>query len=295
VTGTGRIARCHSNFFDVLLDSGVARCVIRGRLRLERRAILAGDLVEVSCAGDGAHVIEKVLPRRNELIRPPIANVDTLLVVFTIKEPPFNSRVVDKLLVLAEARGMNALVCLNKADLYSTEEIESGLAAYRSASYVTLVASARTGLGMDALRAGLGFGVAVLAGQSGVGKSSILNSLIPGSSREVGDISKKRNAGRHTTKGVALILLGGGGALVADTPGFSRLEVETLTKEEIAGGFPEIRRLKGRCRFSDCAHRHEPGCAVKEAVALGAMGATRYESYIAMLDEAEQYEQRRYR
>ncbi|MGE5485053.1 MAG: ribosome small subunit-dependent GTPase A [Ignavibacteriales bacterium] len=300
MTDTGRIVKCHSNFFDLLLDRGVAgrgvaRCVLRGRLRLERRDILAGDLVEVSPVPDGSFVVQKVLPRRNRLLRPPVANVDTLLVVFTVKEPPFNYRVVDKILVIAETRGLEALVCLNKADLCGPGEIESALEPYRKASYRTVVTSARTRSGIGELRGAIGRGVVVLAGQSGVGKSSILNALIPGSRREVGDISRKRNAGRHTTKGVDLLVLPGSGGLVADTPGFSRLELEALTREEVAGGFPEIRRLEGQCRFSDCAHRHEPECAVKTAVAVGAIGATRYESYIAMLDEAELYEQRRYR
>lgn len=291
---SGRVIKCHSNFFDVLVGGAVVRTVLRGRLRLDRLEILAGDLVEVAKAPDGCYVIEHLLPRKNVMRRPPVANVDLLLVVFTLRDPPFNPLVVDKLLVLAESRGFGAVVCLNKSDLYPVGDSAAALEPYRLAGYRTVATSAVTGSGMDELRGGLSGGVGVLAGQSGVGKSSLLNTLIPGVEREVGGISRKRNMGRHTTKGVDLLSVPGGG-LVADTPGFTRLEMEELGKKDLLCGFPEIRRLEGTCRFSDCVHRSEPDCAVKEAVASGGIGRSRYESYLAMFDEVEMREQRRYK
>lgn len=291
---SGRVIKCHSNFFDVLVGGAVVRTVLRGRLRLARLEILAGDLVDLARAPDGCYVVERVLPRKNVMRRPPVANVDLLLVVFTLRDPPFNPLVVDKLLVLAESRGFEAMVCLNKSDLYPARDSLAALEPYRLAGYRTVVTSAVTGAGIEELRGGLSGGVAVIAGQSGVGKSSLLNALIPGAGREVSGISRKRNMGRHTTKGVDLLSVPGGG-LVADTPGFTKLEMEELTKEDLLRGFPEIRSLEGTCRFSDCVHRNEPDCAVKEAVASCRIGSSRYESYLAMFDEVEMREQRRYR
>ncbi|MCR4398544.1 MAG: ribosome small subunit-dependent GTPase A [Firmicutes bacterium] len=285
----GRVIRCHSNFFDVLVEGSVARAVVRGRLRLERKDILAGDRVEISSGG----VIERVLPRKNEMVRPPVANVDKLLVVFTLESPPFAPLVVDKLLVLGEAGSLECVLCLNKADLYEPGVADDALSPYRAAGYRTVLTSALTGLGIDELREGLGSGLAVLAGQSGVGKSSILNALIPGVGRTVGSVSRKTHRGKHTTKGVELLRVPGGG-LIADTPGFTRLELETLSPSEVSAGFPEIARIRRECRFADCGHRAEPDCAVKAAVARGEIAESRYGSYLAMMEEAELHDRRRY-
>ncbi|NPV71685.1 MAG: ribosome small subunit-dependent GTPase A [Firmicutes bacterium] len=291
---TGRVIRCHSNFFDVLLDGEVVRCVLRGRLRLERSEVLAGDWVETVGARDGSHVIQRVLERKNELARPPVANVDMLLVVFTLRQPPLNLAIVDRLLVLAEECGLEAALCMNKADIYSPDEVSPVLNSYAATPYRLIVASARTGQGVAEVRDALKDKVSVLAGQSGVGKSSILNALIPGMGRETGEVSRKTGRGRHTTKGVELLVLPAGG-FVADTPGFARLELEAVDKSALVGRFPEFEAFQGMCRFSNCVHRQEPGCAVKEAVVAGRISASRYGNYVLMLDEAEMKEDRRYR
>jgi ribosome biogenesis GTPase len=271
----------------VLIDGHEVECRQRGRFRLEKRPVLTGDQVQVSLIGDGKGAIEEILPRKSELKRPPIANVDQALVVFTLKAPEKNLPILDRFLVLAENTGLDVIIVLNKTDLLAEEEVNDFAQTYRTIGYPVLPVSAREGTGLDALRPLLGGKTSVVAGQSGVGKSRLLNSLKPGLQLVTGGLTAKLERGRHTTRHVELIPLESGG-LVADSPGFTYLEFAEIEKEELRDLFPEFRPFTPQCRFSSsCLHRHEPDCRVKEALTRGPIAQSRYDNYLAFLAEIE--------
>lgn len=283
----GQVVRSHSNLHYVLIDGREVECRQRGRFRLEKRPVLTGDLVQVSLTGDGNGVIEEILRRKVELKRPPIANVDQALIVFTLKAPERNLPLLDRFLVLAEHTGLDVVIVLNKIDLLAPVEVEEFAGTYRAIGYPVVPVSAREGAGLDALRPLLEGKTSVVAGQSGVGKSRLLNALKPGLQLVTGALSAKLERGRHTTRHVELIPLDSGG-LVADSPGFTYLEFTEIEKEDLRDLFPEFRSLTPQCRFSSsCLHRHEPDCRVKEALAEGQIVRTRYDNYLTFLAEIE--------
>ncbi len=289
---TGRVIASHSNFYDVQVGGAVYRCRPRGRFKLEGTRVLAGDMVVFREAGAGEGYIEGVEPRKVELTRPPIANVDQAVVVFTQVQPDKNYALVDRFLVMAEGKGLAVTLCLNKRDLLPDDEVTEAVRYYRAAGYEVIPVSAKQAMNIDALRAALAGKVSVLAGQSGVGKSTILNRLVPGAELVTGGLSRKVQRGKHTTRHVSLLDTGDG--LVADTPGFTNIEIGEIRPNELAADFPEFEKYDGKCRFSGCLHDHEPGCAVKEAVAAGAIAPTRYQHYLDFLGEAREAQKHRY-
>lgn len=317
VLGEGIVTGHISDYFDVWTGSRTIRCKVRGRLKGEDVRVLVGDRVLISAGmsdrpgvngpNGGAYgsdgrtfrrlpiqgMIERVLDRKNELVRPSVANVDLVVLVFTIREPNFNARLVDKILVSAESLGIEPVLCLNKIDLLRSGDSSKVVEIYGAAGYEVYLTSALTGVGVDRLACRLVGHTAVLAGQSGVGKSRLLNALVPGASAKVGDIGRKGLRGRHTTKYVELKRLPAGGFL-ADTPGFSRLDIEGIRKEDLARFFREMRPWLGRCRFRGCLHKDEPECAVKDAVSKKTIPETRYASYLDFLEELREWETRRY-
>lgn len=283
----GRVVRSHSNVHYVDIGGEVLECRPRGRLRYLEESVLTGDLVKVSRAGPGLGAIDEVLPRRNVLARPHVANIDQVVVVFAFHEPELDLGLVDRFLVLASASELDAALCLNKTDLATPAEVAAVRAVYEALGYPLVTASAVLGQGLAELRGRLAGKTSVLAGPSGVGKSSLLNALDPGLGLRTGEVSRKVRRGTHTTRHVALIDVGGGG-LVADTPGFTQLDLANMKPSDVAWHFPEIAELAPGCRFRGCFHRAEPGCRVKEAVAAGDMDPGRYERYLSLLGEAEQ-------
>ncbi|MBX5465708.1 MAG: ribosome small subunit-dependent GTPase A [Clostridia bacterium] len=295
---TGRVVKVLNQWYEVQTEEGVLAARPRGRLRREGEgAPLAGDMVEVLPAPDGTARIERILPRRNRLDRPPVANVDRLLVVASWREPEIVPELVDRALLEAERRGIPAALVLNKVDRIAgqpglLEEARRFLEPYRKAGYPVLLTAALDGTGLEELRALLAGGLTVLAGASGVGKSSLLNALLPGARLRTGTLSRAER-GMHTTRHVELLPLPDGG-WVADTPGFVRLEPAGLEDpREVRDAFPELARAGGSCRFRDCLHQDEPGCAVREAVARGEIDAGRYARYRALLEEVRQAAGRR--
>lgn len=248
----------------------------RGRIRKDGGGILTGDLVQMD-----ETTIESVLPRKNALVRPPVANVDMALLVVTLKEPWIPLRDVDRRLAFIHLAGVRPVVALNKADLIPGEERDAFVALYRKAGYQTIALSAKKGEGLLELLPLLGQGITVFSGPSGAGKSTLL-SRITGRELLTGTVSKT-DRGKHTTKWVELLAVGDG--YVCDTPGFSAMDVPTMDLVEVARLFPEIGALSDRCRFSDCLHRKEPDCAVHEAVEAGDVAPSRYGSYLAILEE----------
>lgn len=290
----GIVTRAIGGFFRVLLDDGrVVETRPRGRLRKEGVTLLTGDRVDVTVQPDGSGVIEAVRPRRSQLLRPPVANVDQVVIVTAFTDPTPNYPLLDRLLVSAAAAGVSPLLCWNKADLVSQDVIDDDVQPYAAVGYDVVVTSAASYSGMESLRRALIGRVSTFAGPSGVGKSALLNRLHPVWERETGEVSRRLGRGRHTTRAVELLSLPEGG-LVADTPGFSTLDVRDIPAAELGGYWPEIARRAAHCRFPGCLHREEPGCAVRRAAESGDVHPRRYRNYLELLSEIEQWEARRY-
>lgn len=284
---TGRIIKALSGFYYVDVGEGPAiPCRGRGRLRHRRQTPLVGDRVEISLADDGTGMVDAVLPRKNEFHRPMVANIDQMVLIASGATPVTDPFLIDRMAAMAEWKGCEVLICFNKCDLDRAEELA---AVYRKAGFTTLQVSAETGDGIPELSAAISGKVSAFTGNSGVGKSSILNALQPGFSLEVGEVSEKLGRGRHTTRHVELFPVCGG--LVADTPGFSAFDVEqmeAIPKDELAGAFREFRPYLERCRFQGCAHVKERGCAVRSAVEAGDIASSRHKSYIRLYEQARE-------
>lgn len=278
----GILLRRYGGFYYVESEGDVLTCRARGRLKREGE-LLPGDRVEVTVLGPGEGVIEGVRPRSTLLERPSVANVEQAIIVFSLSTPPPDLELLDRLLFLSSVKGIRAVIVWNKADEALKEHLElPGL--YRQIGYQGLIASARTGQGVDGLQEILSGRLSTFAGPSGVGKSSLLNAIHPALNLRTGEVSVKSGRGRHTTRHAELIRLPGGG-WVADTPGFSRLDLPSIDHQEVAAHFPEMETYIGRCRFNSCLHRCEPGCAVVAAAAMGEITRHRYEHYLKFLEE----------
>ncbi len=288
--------------YRVRTADGTIEASLRGRLKKAQRRrgqrqgdqIVIGDLVTVGAGSGGARVIEAVRPRRTWLARRPswsrvdrvvAANLDRLLVVVSVGDPPPSRFAIDRMLVMGESGGMACQLVLNKVDLPGSSAVVAELTrAYRTAGYQVLPTSAVTGAGIEAFRAVIEAGSSALAGPSGAGKSSLLNRVEPGLDLRTRPVGRRSRAGRHTTVSSRLIALSGGGR-VADTPGFSDIGVGDVEAAALGGCFPEFRPFLGRCHFNDCTHIHEPGCAVAAAVASGHIQQERHASYRTILEE----------
>lgn len=270
----GKIYKGIGGFYYVATDTGeIIECKARGKFRKERIIPIIGDDVEIEVK-NGKGSITEIYERKNSLIRPAVANIDLIVVVVAAKDPDPATFVTDKMLVNAEINGIEAVVCINKTDLAENAELKE---IYEKSGYKTLSVSATEKNGLDELFEMIKGKTAAFAGVSGVGKSTIL-SHITGMSLETGEVSDKISRGRHTTRHVELFKVAGGG-YVLDTPGFSSVETEDITAEDLEECFPEIREISGGCRFRGCAHLEEPDCAVKKAVSDGRIPQSRYESY----------------
>ena len=281
-SGTGLVLRCVSGFYYVEAGEQVYTCRTRGAFRRQGLVPVAGDRVTFSLREDGEGTVESVLPRKNCLVRPPVANLDLLVMVASVREPQTNTLVLDKMIAIAEKQGICPMVVISKTDLADPSELEM---TYRKAGLECFAVSVKRPETLEPLRQRLAGHVSVFSGNSGVGKSSILNALEPGLLLETGDISRKLGRGRHTTRTAALYRLAGG--YLADTPGFSSLDmeqVEPIRKEELADCFREFAPYFGRCRFAGCAHYKEPGCAVRQAVERGDIALSRYQSYVTLYE-----------
>lgn len=293
----GQIVKAISGFYYVRSPEGEEiQCRARGVFKFKKKKLtpLVGDYVQYEMTGPGEGFVTSVEPRQTELLRPPIANVDQAVVVCSLREPEFHQMPVDRFLVHGERAGLELIICLTKRDLVDDDsEVERIRAIYQPAGYPVIVTSIRTQVGIDELKKFLAERTSVFAGQSGVGKSSLLNQLLPDRRLETGEVSRKLRRGRHTTRQVELLPLNNGGQ-VADTPGFSQLTFQGFEPEELSGCFPEMRELSDRCRFRGCLHLNEPGCAVKEAVQNEEIHAGRYNNYLQFLTEIKEEQQRRY-
>lgn len=292
---SGQIIKAISGFYYVRSDTGkVIQCRARGIFKFDKKKIkpLVGDLVSWDSTGLDEGIITSIQPRWTELLRPPIANVDQAVVVCALQEPKFQSLPLDRFLVHAEREQLQIVICLTKRDLVDDEaEIEMVREMYHKSGYPIVITSVRTEDGISELISYLHDKTTVFAGLSGVGKSTLLNRILPEATQKVGAVSEKIGRGKHTTRQVELLLLAGGGQ-IADTPGFSQLGLEGMKAEELTFAFPEFESYLEACRFRGCFHQNEPGCAIKQAVEAGELNQTRYEHYLLFLQEIQQ--ERRY-
>lgn len=280
---TAQVIKMYNGFYylQVAGQEELLSCRLRGRIKRNKGAVVTGDYVEYQMLEDGTGVIESCLPRRTLLKRPAVANIDQVLITFAARQPDLNQLLLNRFLVLAEWSGIPEIViCINKCDLL--EEKADFLQDYVQAGYKLLMVSAQEGQGIQELKNLLAGRVTVFAGPSGVGKSSLLNAVDSNLELATGKISDKIKRGKHTTRAACLLPLPGGGTVV-DTPGFSAAELENIDKAQLAHYFPEFRPYIEKCYYNTCTHSHEPDCAVKEAVAAGAICQTRYEAYLNIL------------
>ncbi|WP_270171980.1 ribosome small subunit-dependent GTPase A [Paenibacillus sp. SYP-B4298] len=299
-SGEGRIVKALSGYYYVMPDestvsSDLIQCRARGIFKKKGLSPLVGDRVIYTLTENGEGMVDELLPRISELIRPPVANIELAVLVFSVSEPALNLQLLDKFLVHIEHAGIQALLCLSKGDLTDGDQsdenaVEAAEAAeavrriYAPLGYEIYTTSSRRKEGIEALKARLEGHLSVFSGQSGVGKSSLLNALVPGLGLETAAISNRLGRGKHTTRHVELIEIGGGG-YVADTPGFSQLDFTELGIDQLGYCFREMRELASSCKFRGCSHIQEPGCAVLEALEEGRIEPSRHRNYSLFLDE----------
>lgn len=296
----GLITKALSGYYYVLPDEGRSQpvqCRARGIFKLKGLTPLVGDRVAYSMTDGGEGTVDELLPRRSELIRPPVANVDTALLVFAVTEPEISLTLLDKFLVHTEKAGLRSIICLSKADLLEggdgelIDRIEKLRETYGKIGYRVLLCSAKTGSGVEDVLHVLAGKMTVFSGQSGVGKSSLLNRLIPGLHLETGAISSKLGRGKHTTRHVEFIAHPLDG-WVADTPGFSQLDFSDIEAEELCRYFAEMAPLADDCKFRGCLHRGEPACAVRQALREGTVEQSRYDHYLQFVEEIRERKRR---
>lgn len=292
----GKIIKGIAGFYYVdVVESGIYECKAKGIFRKEKRKPLVGDNVEIEILNEEEKTgnLVQIYERKNELIRPAAANVDQALVIFAVRQPDPNYVLLDRFLIAMEQQEIPVIICFNKRDLAKEQELEAMCRIYEGCGYHILTTSASCEEGIETVRELLEGKTTVVAGPSGVGKSSLTNLLQEEISMETGEISKKLKRGKHTTRHSQLLTVREHTYLM-DTPGFSSMFVEGMEKEELRQFFPEFREYEGTCRFQGCVHVHEPGCLVKEAVEEGKLSSQRYENYVSFYEELKEKEKRRY-
>ncbi|QRG65656.1 ribosome small subunit-dependent GTPase A [Brevibacillus choshinensis] len=289
----GRIVKALSGFYYVADEGRVFSCRARGLFKKKGAKVnpLVGDWVVYDAISEEEGYVMEVGERTSELVRPPISNVDQAVLVFSMYKPAFSSLLLDKFLVHTENAGIDSVIILSKSDQVSEEEVAEIARKYEAIGYTVIPTSTKQQTGLQEVRDILHDRISVFAGQSGVGKSSLINALFPGASLQTGDVSEKLGRGKHTTRHVELIPLDGGG-YVADTPGFSSLEFMDLTELDLAEAFRDFADRAADCKFRGCLHVTEPSCAVQEAVETGEVSKERYENYLQFREELKEYQRR---
>lgn len=273
-------------YFVHVENEGIFTCKAKGVFRHKNLKPLVGDNVSIDVLSKEAMTgnIIDICERKNQLIRPAVANIDQTLVVFAAKSPMPNKNLLDRFLVMMESQNMESILCFNKCDLIEDEEVSDLKNTYEKAGYKVILISVYENKGIDQVRELLEGKTTSLAGPSGVGKSSLLNLIVPDAVMETGDISRKIERGKHTTRHSEIFSLGNNSYLL-DTPGFSSIYTCECEKEELRYYFPEIYKYEGQCRFNGCVHVNEPDCAVKTAVEEGVIGQSRYDNYVTFYEE----------
>lgn len=282
---SGKIIKGVGGFYYVEADGVIYECKARGVFRKEKITPLVGDDVEISVESNGKNSIDKIFERRNFFVRPPVSNVDNLVIVSSTCEPRPNFLIIDRLTAVAIHKNVRPVIVFTKDDLHNADEFAE---RYKNSGIDVFVVSNKTGKGVKEVLKLIECSTSVFTGNSGVGKSSLLNCIDSDFSVETGEVSHKLGRGRHTTRHVELFKTGNG--YIADTPGFSSLDFETndiIKKDEIADCFPEFSDYLGLCKFSSCSHTGDKGCKVIEALNEGKINPSRYESYVTLYNEVK--------
>ncbi|MDF2668144.1 MAG: GTPase RsgA [Paenibacillus sp.] len=299
----GLIVKALSGYYYVQpeeLNGATVQCRARGIFKKKGISPLVGDRVLYERTENGEGMVDEIMPRSTELIRPPIANVNLAVLLFSTTEPSLNLQLLDKFLVHTERAGLESIIVLTKLDLLAeshdtavTDDLNliQAKQLYENIGYKVIITSSKTGEGLEEVRTALYDRISVFSGQSGVGKSSLLNELVPGLKLETNIISMKLGRGKHTTRHVELFPMEGGG-FIADTPGFSQLDFLHLEPEELSACFAEMRGYSAGCKFRSCLHQHEPDCMVLSALEQGKIASSRYEHYLSFLIEMKERKRR---
>jgi len=282
----GTIVKGIGGFYYVETAEGLYQCRARGIFRKEGMTPYVGDRVEIEPQDDKEAVITRIFPRRNQFIRPPVANVDCLIITAALRKPEINLYIIDKFLVMAEYQHTDIGICLNKIDLAEPDEINAFRKIYEDI-YPVICVSGKTGEGLDELQKFLNGRKCAFAGPSGVGKSTLLNHLQATVMVETGEISEKSQRGKHTTRHVELFQLADG-SMIFDTPGFTSFEVLEAEEQELAFLYPEMAPFIGQCKYHNCRHISEPDCEVRSAVIRGTIHMSRYDSYCKQIKEIQE-------
>ena len=281
----GLIMKGIGGFYYVETADGIFECKAKGKFRKERIVPLAGDRVKITVRDGEENTIDEIYERKNCLKRPPVANIDTLMIVVSVADPAPNTLVIDKMTVLAEKNRIEPVIVITKTDLGSFDGL---MDIYRKTGYRVITVSGKTGVGVDEVKAVLKNRLTAFTGNSGVGKSTLINAVCPELSLETNEISTKLGRGRHTTRQAEIFHAGGG--LVIDTAGFSSLDFQgedIILKDDLQYFFPEFDRFLGQCRFVSCSHTGDKGCKILEAVEKGEISRSRYDSYMALYNEVK--------
>ena len=279
----GIIIKALSGFYYVAGTEGIISCKAKGKFRYDGMSPLVGDRVEYQLSADGSGTVKSILPRKNSFIRPAVANIDTMVFIASCSKPVTDPYLIDRVAVIAENSCCEFVVCINKTDLESADELYK---IYNGSGFKCFRTSALNSEGIEELREALRGRVSAFTGNSGVGKSSILNALIPGIDIETGEISDRLGRGKHTTRHVELYPMDDS-SFIADTPGFASFDlqmVDDISYEQLPDCFPEFGDYIGHCRFNDCRHISEPDCAIRGAVESGRIFRSRYDSYVKLYD-----------
>lgn len=278
----GVIVKGIGGFYYVKTENELIECKARGKFRFNELTPMVGDSVDIEVNGEKG-VINKIHKRKNQLVRPPVANVTQAFIIFCFENPELNLDLLNKFLVQCEANDIKVIVCLNKIDIVNLDAYAYIIKMLELAKYETILLSAKNSIGIDKITQKLENNVSVLCGPSGVGKSTILNKVSGRELMETGNISEKLSRGKHTTRHCELIECNNG--LIVDTPGFSSFEIETMEKDQLQYCFPEFIEFIGECKFNGCLHNKEPECSIKTAVKKGIISELRYDFYIKTLEE----------
>lgn len=285
MTENGLIMKGIGGFYYVETADGIFECKAKGKFRKERIVPLAGDRVKITVRDGEENTIDEIFERKNCLKRPPVANIDTLMIVVSVADPAPNTLVIDKMTVLAEKNRIEPVIVITKTDLGFFDEL---MDIYEKTGYRVMAVSGKTGVGVDEVKAVLKNRLTAFTGNSGVGKSTLINAVCPELSLETNEISTKLGRGRHTTRQAEIFHVGGG--LVIDTAGFSSLDFQgedIILKDDLQYYFPEFDRFLGQCRFVSCSHTGDKGCKILEAVEKGEISRSRYDSYMALYNEVK--------
>lgn len=278
----GTIIKGIGGFYYVKVNDNIYECKARGKFRYDELTPMVGDKVDIAVKNDKG-VIETIHDRISELVRPTVANVTQAFVIFTLTNPELNLDLINRFLILCQYNNLKIIICINKIDLVDFEKYETVLKMLKDTGYEVVFLKAKEGYGIDLLRDNLKNNITVFCGPSGVGKSTLLNKLMGTDVMKTGDISKKQGRGKHTTRHSELVDYEDG--FIVDTPGFSSLEIDFISKEELQYCFPEFEDYLNGCKFTGCLHYKEPQCLVKNAVEENKINKERYDFYVKMLEE----------